>query len=217
MATLHEQALAIAIASIPPDDGPVFPFALASTAGVLQHTTIVTSNSHKAMATGRRMVLEARADEYAIVVDTYIRVEGERFDALFIEYGDRDVARVIAQRYRRAPGVELVGEPLDVERRPSAIVPLDPFELSWGGVTPDMYNKTENRAVHVVNHELQSSEHIARTARFLRARARVFRTALPPNCKQTAFIDDRGQTVARAELTSALGTDLDIIYMSERA
>ena len=71
--------------------------------------------------------------------------------------------------------------------------------------------------MHVVNHELQSAEHIARTARFLSARARVFRTALPPNCKQTAFIDDRGQTVARAELTSALGTDLDIIYMSERA
>jgi hypothetical protein len=216
MATLHEQALEMAIASIPEDDGPLFPFALISAAGKLQHVTIVTSNSHKAMAVGRRMVLEQGGDEYAIVTDTFVRVEGERFDAVFVEYGDRDVGRVIAQRYRRTSKVELIGEPLDVERRPSAFGRVDPFTLPWGGVTPDMYNKNENHAVHSITHELQSSEHIARTVRFLRARARVFRAALPPNSKQTAFIDDRGQNISRAELASGLAGELDLVYVSDR-
>lgn len=141
-------------------------------------------------------------------------------DALMIEIGSREGAEVTAQVYRRDPGKAIaVGDAIPHARRPAAIVPTDPATWGWGGVTPDFYNQPQNHAVHVVNHELARVDNVARTVRFLRGRARYFARCMPPQLRQSAFVDDRGQSVPAANrdaLADGLAGVMAIDYLSER-
>ena len=222
MASLYQTALELAVKSFPDDGSAPMPFAMAKTGDALQHFTIVTTNSHKAMHLGRRIVRESApdADEYAIVADTFIRVDGERSDALSVEFGNREGGRVIAQRYRKdGAAIITLGEPLDVERRPSALVLVDPNELEWGGITPDFYNSQIKVAVHAMSHRMETSEDAARTVRFLRGRSRRFALALPPGSTQMAFVDNLKKTIDPArimELARGLDGAMTLDLASDR-
>jgi len=214
--SLRERALDLAKVSL--DDGPVLPFVLLASAGeLLQHITVVSANSHAAMSAAHRIVREqgGASDEYAIVVDTYVRVEGQRHDAVLVEAGHRgaDEVIVVAQRYS---GRDFVGELLEYERRPPAYVKVDPQALRWGAATPDFYNDKQKHAIHVINHLLEP-DNVTRTVRFVRARARHFERNLPRGTQQSAFIEDRGQDVS-PELRERFERELvgiGVQYMSE--
>jgi len=221
MPSVRELALDIASSSL---DEDMLPFVLLDGAKGMTHLTIVTGRSYRALHLGRRMVREHADDatEYAIVVDAFVRIEGERSDALFVEIGaaGSEASHVTVHRYRREVGTKpaFVGEPLVYETRPSALVRWDPLELDWGGITPDFYNKDQNHAVHVVAHELESTENVARTVRFLLARARHFSRHLPAGAQQSAFVDDRGQQVPAANremLARGLAGALGLKYIGE--
>jgi hypothetical protein len=124
---------------------------------------------------------------------------------------------VIAQRYRKdGATITQLGEPLDVERRPSALVRVDPNELDWGGITPDFYNSQINLAVHAMSHRIETSEDAARTVRFLRGRSRRFALALPPGSSQMAFVDNVKRTIDPARIME-LARGLDGVMTLELA
>jgi hypothetical protein len=222
MPSLLELALDIAASSL---EETMIPFALINGGKGMTHLTIVTGRSDRALHLGRRMVREHAegATEYAIVVDAFVRSEGVRQDALFVEMGaaGSKASHVTVHRYRRESGAKptFTGESFAYETRPSALVRWDPLlELEWGAVTPDFYNKEQNHAVHVVNHDLESTDNVARTVRFLRARARFFACNMPPNPKQSAFVDDRGQDVPtenREMLARGLAGAVELKYLAE--
>jgi hypothetical protein len=219
MPPLRDRALELALVSLA--EGPLIPFMLlVGKDQVLADCTIVSPRSDSALSAARRVVRERANDivEYAIIVDTYLRLEGERTDGLLIEVGTRESAHVTAHPYRRVSGTPtLIGEPIDYERRPSSMVAFDPFTLDWGPITPDFYNREQNHAIHVVNHLLEA-DNIARTLRFLRARVRNFNRHLPDGAQHTAFFEDRGQVVTdtiRATLADGLEGTMAVRYISE--
>lgn len=223
MSTLRDEALKIGIESIDPS-GPMLPFVLArGVDGKMMHFTLVVDRSDQALETGRRMVLEQAAtiSEYALVVDSYLRVDGVRHDVLLVESGaaGEPTVRVTAHRYRHAADTAVLdGEPIEVEQRPSALLPLDPQLLDWGAITPDFYNEEQNHAVHVVSHALDMPEQVARTVRFIRGRARWFARHLPEGAQQSVFVEDRGRDLTdatRDALVSGFGDALAVRYLSE--
>jgi hypothetical protein len=216
---LRKQALEFAVDGLGPD-GMLIPFALASGPQGILNFTIVVDRSDEALEMGRKIVLDHanEIEQYVICVDTYLRIDGQRCDAILLEIGRRGEATVFAYRYERANGkATIVGNEIEFERRQSALAKPDPFLFDWGGITPDMFNEELNHAVHIVGHELESSENVARTIRFVRARARHFARHLPDGAKQSAFIEDRGQNITpqtRGRLASELG-GVEIQYISE--
>ena len=223
MSKLRDEALEIGVASLDPS-GPMLPFVLVkSTDGGLMNFTLVVDRSDQALEVGRRMVLEhaAKIEEYALVVDSYLRIDGVRHDVLLVEHGRAKAAtaRVTAHRYHHADdGAVLDGEPIDFEQRPSALAPLDPNLLDWGAVTPDFYNDEQNHAVHVVSHALAAPAEVNRTVRFVRGRARWFARHLPAGAKQSVFVEDRGRDLSEATrdaLARGFGDALAVRYLSE--
>ena len=223
MAELRDEALELALSELGPE-GKLIPFVLATMRdGTRTHFTLVVERSDIALWVARNTVLSQAStiERYAIVVDTYLRIDGERHDAVIVEVGshDAEVAHVTAHPYTRAAGAATAGAPLDFERRPSALRPLDPFALAWSpGVTPEFFNEEENHAVHVINHELGSMERVVRTIRFVRARARHFARHLPANARQSVFIEDRGQDISaesRDLLARGLADVVTVGYVSE--
>jgi len=219
MPSLAELALEIAASSL----GDTLPFVLLAGVQGMKNLTIVTDRSDRALSLGRRMVRQQAegATEYVIVVDVFVDLVRERSDALLVEVGaaGNDTAHVTAYRYRRGDKPELFGEPILYEKRPSSLVRLDPFTLDWNAITPDLYNKEDKHAVHIVNHDLESADNVARTVRFLRARARYFARHLPADGKQTAFVDVRGQRVSPAHremLARGLAGALGLKYIEEK-
>ncbi|GEM_PF-4290349 len=203
----------------------ITPFVFAERAEGNVHATIVTANSARAMILGRRMVRDqlAEATAYAIVCDSFVRIEGVRHDAVLIEHAARGelTAEIVAYPYRATEDGLSIGEAVPFQRRPTALVPLDPHALDWGPIIPDLYNAGLNKAAHSVTHRLDTDDAVDRTIRFLGARARMFARHLPPTPPpgQLAFIDLRGQTVPearRARLTNGLaGVMEEVKLMTE--
>jgi hypothetical protein len=189
------------------------PFALVErSTGGPQYASLMATNSVRASIMGRRFVAAHAADAtgYALAVDAFVRIEGERRDAIIVEHAmaGAPTAEVVACPYQRVDGALSFGDPLPYRIRPSALVPLDPNTLDWGVITPDFYAAGDNRAIHVVNHALEVDD--TRTVRFLRARARVFDRHLPasPPPTQECTIDIRGQHVPasrQVDLAARLG------------
>ena len=220
MTTLRDRALALVT------DVDDLPFVLVeSTTGELAHTTIVTTNSARAMIAGRRAVRElaATAAAYAIVIDSFVRLDDVRSDALLVEHATRGdaTAEVTVHTYGRDGNALVLSVAIPFERRPSALVPLDAFALQWGAIHPDFYRARDNHAAYSINHALETDEQIVRTARFLGARARMLRVHLPrdPSPMQTAHVDDRGQAITaaqREDLVRRLNGVMAVEFRSER-
>lgn len=95
---------------------------------------------------------------------------------------------------------------------------MDPLDLDWGAVTPELVNESEGIALHVVNVDLGDAASVRRACRFLVGRAHWFARQLPAGWLQQMRIDDRGQTVfqgARSRLREALTGLADLSFMSE--
>lgn len=181
--------------------GSLIPFVNLARGDQTLSITIVTTSSDQAFVLGheavRRHADGARA--YCLVVDAYVRVDGERSDAFVIEYGelDRPTAQRYAQPYRAtANGPERLGELQLVGEVPSALEPVDPFALDWGPITPDLFHEQKQIAVHVVNHALGDDESRTRTMRFLEARILRFAENLPEGCQQIVLVEDRRDDVS---------------------
>ena len=216
MSKLHERALELAASGLASGE-PLVPFALSARGETFTYTTLVTERSDVAMQMGRLFVRQqARdCDEYVIVADAFVRVDGVRRDAILVERGTRDhhVAEVVAHLYEQA---RLTGvEPL--EHRPSALADVDPASFAWGPVTPDFYNREHNEAAVVVNHVLDSPDAVARTIRFVRGRIAHHARYLPGGARFRIFIEDRGGDIDRAvrdELVAAFAPS-PVALMSE--
>jgi hypothetical protein len=212
MTRLRELALELSSEGL--QDGMI-PFALIAASDGLKKLTIVTDRSNKAAYLGRRLVREQGGDEYAIAVDTFLRIDGVRHDAILVESGTREshAAEVTAHTYAAGKFAAVH----EMGTRPSALHAWDPFGLDWGGVTPDFVNEDQNAAVLVGNHRLESAESVARTVRFFRARAEYLTARMPPGGTCRIFLDDRGQTVSaatRAELLRGLAPSA-VQFLSE--
>ncbi|MEO8702511.1 MAG: hypothetical protein ABI867_20875 [Kofleriaceae bacterium] len=205
------RALALEQAGALLGEGPVIPYALVEGAdGTLQAFTIVTQRSDTAFVLARRIVRThaAKAVAYAITIDTFLRIEGVRTDAILVEVGRRDeMATITAHAYANGAWS---GQPVPFDARPSVIGDdNDPRAWTWTAVMPDRYNPTENKVAHIVNHRLSDANEIDRTVRFVHARAaNVARnTPLTPPLRQIVAIEDRGQdldAVKRAAIVNGL-------------
>ncbi len=142
----------------------------------------------------------AQADAYAIASDGYVRRDSQRLDAILIESATRgdEAARRLAQPYdrQRLGPARRIGAPLDLGQRPSELRPWDPFIFDWGPVTADVLDQERMHAIHAVNHDLESTDNVIRTFRFVQARIRHHATHLRAGADQSVCFDDRGQTVA---------------------
>lgn len=206
--SLLDHAVMLASEGLP----ELVPFALVQ-AATLHHATIVTERSDTAMHLGRKMVRRHRADAsaYVIAIDTYIRVDGERTDAVMFEHGtrDADVAELFAWPYRDRAWS---GDRIPMGPRPSLLVDIDPVEFPWGdAITPDLVSADRTVAVHCISHDLSTDAAVARTIRFVRARIRSHARALPSDMRQLVSVDDRGPLVpsGRARLRAAFA-DLEL-------
>jgi hypothetical protein len=202
-----------AFASIEGHDGPLVPFVLVDGAK-RELLRVVVGDSAEAQAAGRRLAREraATASGYALAYEAYVRAGGERRDAIVVETasaGDAE-ARLFVQAFERQGTTHVrLGEPTAVGARRSALLPVDPFALDWGSITPDVVSKDET-AIHVVNHALGDDVAIERTLRFVAARMALFARHLPPTMRQAVIVDDRGQAVssrARSRIRERLGGD----------
>jgi hypothetical protein len=153
---LRDQVVTMALEAM--GKGRLVPFAhLVETDGPVSQVAIVTRSSDHALHMGRRFVRDRAGglDEYAIVVDAHLRIEGQRHDALLVEVGTRTekVANVTGHVYTRGPDGRPAssGAPIAYEGRPSALVPFDPFALDWGAVTPDRWNPGDAHAIRFVH------------------------------------------------------------------
>jgi hypothetical protein len=95
----------------------------------------------------------------------------------------------------------------------------DPWALDWGQGTVEVFQAEKKIALHVINHDLTSSENRSRTLRFLHARIRWFASNLPQGSVQAVRFDDRGQKLAsglRQEIKAELGPLVtSVAFMSE--
>jgi hypothetical protein len=71
---------------------------------------------------------------------------------------------------------------------------MDPLGLDWGASTPEFANEEQNSAVHILQHDITTSERAERSLRFARARVAAFGKK-QPGCKQEVWFDDREQAV----------------------
>ncbi len=74
-----------------------------------------------------------------------------------------------------------------------------PDTLDWGKVTAEFYDDVGRRAVHVMNHDLESAENFARTLRFASARVRWASRQFPEGVSQVVLFDDRAQKVSSSK------------------
>jgi hypothetical protein len=149
-------------------------------------TMMVADGSDRAVALARRDVRKRRdVVEYAVVTRMNV---GTNQKVMIIEGASRGDTHAV----RFAESVSPEPRREDLAAVPSAFVPIDPWALDWGPVTPDLMSQDSTVAAHVVNHEL-SGANVGRTLRFLRARIRFHARHLPPGCAQEVVVDTRGQ------------------------
>jgi hypothetical protein len=196
-------------------DGQLLPFALVEGPDGLKKLTIVTPRSDMAMILGRRLIkAEVSAERYAICADAFLRIAGERRDAVLIEDGNRGdrTALVVGHPYSGA----VFDTAVDLERRPSAMHDWDPLDFDWGAASVDIYNEERKLAVHIVNHELATAEQLARSVRFVRARIRHHTRCLPQGTSHIVHVEDRDRVVDKAELRAGIGGTAQVMFASER-
>lgn len=96
---------------------------------------------------------------------------------------------------------------------------MDPLELDWGTVTPELVSEDSSYAVHVINHAIGSNAQLERNLAFIRGRVAVFTRVLPPEMGQQIIFDDRGQDIPhdiRQALRAALSELGPFNFFSER-
>lgn len=72
------------------------------------------------------------------------------------------------------------------------------YDLDWGSVTPEFYNREKNTAVYIFNHWLVDEGNVDRTIRFVLGRIEWYKQYLPQGCGYEIVFDDRGQKVTEA-------------------
>jgi hypothetical protein len=196
MSTLVEEALALALEAL--RGGGIVPFAIVNGPTVRVTSMITAHRSDTAMNLGRRFVRQhaAGCTDYVIVVDEYMRIGGERHDALMVESGTHGSTAAIVHAHLYA-GAAWTRPPMPVMQRPSALI--DPFDLRWGeAINPDLFDPDANLAIHAISHALESDAAVTRTIRFLRARIRYHDRGLPPGMRQVVAINDHHQAITAA-------------------
>jgi hypothetical protein len=213
MNALARKALEHAFFSIEGHEDPLIPFVMVERADGVDLLRLVVNDSAAAQSMGRKLARERapHARGYALAYEGYLRLSGERKDAMIVEaaMAGEGAAQVVAQIFERGKSCARLGEPLVLPAIPSALEPVDPFSLGWGGITPDIVSR-DNVAIHVINHALGTGAEIERTVRFVRARMKLFRRALPPEMPQAIMVDDRGRELAlatKAQLRKELGAE----------
>ena len=89
---------------------------------------------------------------------------------------------------------------------------MNPFELDWGGVTPEGFDKSKNQVLHVLNIYMQNTEGRRLSLIFLVGRLIWFNKHLPPNCSHRIRIDIGGQTIPLKILNKWRESALSIIH-----
>ena len=69
------------------------------------------------------------------------------------------------------------------------------YDLNWGTVTPEFYNKDTKTVVHVFNDCLIGDENINRSVKFAVGRIKWFSNYLSPEYRHEVIFDDRGQGI----------------------
>ena len=94
---------------------------------------------------------------------------------------------------------------------------MDPLSLDWGAATAEFTNDEQKSAVHMFQHDLQSSERVERAIRFAQARL-AWCAKKMPGFAQEIWYDEREQKVA-PEWKQKIKTDLagkaGLMFMSE--
>lgn len=125
------QALDHAVASIADSGGPLVSFLIVEGSdGMKKLARCVTERLEEGESRVKQMVREARATavRYAVAWDGFATIEGKRWDALFIEAGDKvaPTGVLLCQRYQKKgifrKGIEPIGNPALIERPPSLFV-----------------------------------------------------------------------------------------------
>lgn len=98
------------------DSGPMTPFAIMGNSDELRLHRFLAETLEEGLGRGRAWLaqLPQEVDRAALAYDGYITLDGERFDAIYVEVHERGAAAsaVITQRYRPgAAPVETIGNP----------------------------------------------------------------------------------------------------------
>ncbi len=75
-----------------------------------------------------------------------------------------------------------------------------PYNLDWGPVTPDGYDRGKNEALWIVNFNLSTKEQIFRVTNFLIGEIVWAKLNLPDGCIERIIIDISGQRIGLEEL-----------------
>jgi hypothetical protein len=73
---------------------------------------------------------------------------------------------------------------------------MNPFDLEWGEVTPEGYDKDQNQAFHVINCSMIGLENRRRCLVYLVGRVAWFSKHLPKGCSHRIRIDTSGQIIS---------------------
>jgi len=115
---LAEFALRHALSSIVPGGGPLIPFVIVETGGKHSLHRFMGELLEECEANAREFAKkQSGAARVAVAIDGYIRIEGQRWDALIAEASDHGAKEsiMIAQRYRESNsglGAPLVTAPV---------------------------------------------------------------------------------------------------------
>lgn len=96
---------------------------------------------------------------------------------------------------------------------------MNPFDLDWGPVSPELYSAERGQVLHVFNFDLTRPRSEALAVQFGLGRVRWFARHLPPGTQQLIRFDDRGQVyppLLRARLREAFArAKVPVAFTSE--
>ena len=75
-----------------------------------------------------------------------------------------------------------------------------PYNLDWGPVTPDGYDRGKNEALWIVNFNLSTKEQIFRVTNLLIGEIVWAKLNLPDGCIERIILDVRGQRLVLEDL-----------------
>ncbi|HEY3448186.1 MAG TPA: hypothetical protein VGK67_17655 [Myxococcales bacterium] len=194
LTALARESVEHALASIE-GGGPLIPIVVLDLGTSKELLRVVVASSEQAQLQGHKLI-RARSDAkaYCSVTDVYASTKAGRQDALLIEQARRDCPRAeLFLQLLDDQGLR-VGELQPFGTTVSAFEPVDPHDLDWGAIQPDIVTR-DDVAVHVVNHNFAVRENEALTVRFVCARMRHYKMHLPPEVRQAVHVDDRGQSL----------------------
>jgi hypothetical protein len=125
------KALDHAVFSIEDNDETLIPFSITEhESGQQKLVRYIADRIEDGVEEGKMKIGEMKEEitRYAFAYDGYLTIEGQRWDALFVEGGDKVASSgfLLCQRYKRKKGwfkkgIETVGNPALVEEPPSRI------------------------------------------------------------------------------------------------